>query len=51
MLEFLGHSQAAARIDRAVDANLADGKVATPDLGGSSTTKEVTDDVIKRMRE
>lgn len=49
MLEFLGYTQPAARIYKAVDANLAEGKIVTPDLGGKSTTQEVINDVIRRM--
>jgi homoisocitrate dehydrogenase len=49
MLEFLGYAQPASRIHNAVDANLSEGKIATPDLGGSSSTKEVVNDIIKRL--
>jgi homoisocitrate dehydrogenase len=49
MLEFMRESEAAAVIHRAVDASLAEGKVATPDLGGTNTTEEVVQDVLKRM--
>jgi len=46
MLEFLGEADAAARLDRAVRAVLADGRALTPDLGGSGTTRGVTDAVL-----
>ncbi|KAK9462749.1 uncharacterized protein V1516DRAFT_694794 [Lipomyces oligophaga] len=49
MLEFLGYPQPATRIYNAVDAQLAEKKIATPDLGGTSTTTEVTDDIISRF--
>lgn len=49
MLEFLGFPNAAARIYAAVDANLAADSIKTPDLGGSSSTEEVLQDVIKRL--
>lgn len=49
MLEFLGHTKPAARIHAAVDQNLAEGKVTTPDLGGSNSTEEVVDDIIRRL--
>ena len=49
MLEFLGHVKPAARIHAAVDANLAEGKVVTPDLGGSSTTNDVVEDIVNRL--
>ncbi len=44
MLDHLGLD--GARIERAVAAVLAGGKVRTPDLGGASSTREVTDAVI-----
>lgn len=46
MLEHLGETAAAADIERAVAGVLAEGRVRTPDLGGSSTTSEVTDAVV-----
>ena len=42
MLEHLGHTEAGAQIVRAIEQVLAAGKVRTPDLGGTSTTKEMT---------
>ena len=42
MLEHLGHAEAGAQIVRAIEQVLAAGKVRTPDLGGTSTTKEMT---------
>lgn len=49
MLEFLEQEEAAARIYQAVDANLMDGKLLSPDMGGSAKTEEVLEDVIKRL--
>lgn len=49
MLEFLGAEPAAAKIYAAVDANLDEGKLLSPDLGGKATTQEVLDDVLKRL--
>lgn len=49
MLEFMGHSEPAAKIYEAVDANLAEDKIKTPDLGGTSTTQQVIDDIISRF--
>lgn len=49
MLEFMGYPEAAATIYQAVDANLAEDKIKTPDLGGNSTTQEVIDDIIRRF--
>lgn len=49
MLEFQGEERAAARIYEAVDANLEEGKLLTPDMGGKATTEEVIEDVCKRL--
>jgi homoisocitrate dehydrogenase len=49
MLEFQGEEQAAARIYAAVDANLEEGRLLSPDLGGSAKTEEVLMDIIKRL--
>lgn len=49
MLEFMDLPEAAEVIYKAVDANLAEGRLVTPDLGGTATTEQVTDDVIKRL--
>lgn len=49
MLEFMGYSEPAAKIYAAVDANLMEDAIKTPDLGGKSTTQEVIDDIIKRF--
>jgi tartrate dehydrogenase/decarboxylase/D-malate dehydrogenase len=50
MLEFLGQAGASAALDTAVRAVLAEGKTLTPDLGGSATTRAVTDAVIARLQ-
>jgi tartrate dehydrogenase/decarboxylase/D-malate dehydrogenase len=49
MLDFLGETAAAAAVDRAIRAVLAEGLVLTPDLGGSGTTRTVTDAVASRV--
>ncbi|KAE9964240.1 homoisocitrate dehydrogenase [Venturia inaequalis] len=49
MLEFQGEEQAAAKIYAAVDANLEEGRLLSPDLGGSAKTEEVVMDIIKRL--
>ena len=49
MLEFLGQEDAAKNIYDAVDANLVEGRLLSPDLGGSATTDEITQDVIRRL--
>ncbi|ODV58445.1 homoisocitrate dehydrogenase [Ascoidea rubescens DSM 1968] len=49
MLEFLGYDKAAAKIYEAVDANLIENKIISPDLGGTSKTTEVIEDILKRI--
>ncbi len=49
MLDHLGMSDAAREIDAAVAAVLAEEKVRTPDLGGKSSTEEVTDAVLGKL--
>ncbi len=50
MAEHLGMPDAAREIDGAVAKVLAEGSIRTPDLGGASTTAQVTDAVIAAMR-
>jgi homoisocitrate dehydrogenase len=49
MLEFQGQEEAAARIYEAVDANLEEGRLLSPDMGGKATTNEIIDDICKRL--
>jgi len=49
MLEFLEQEEAAAKIYTAVDANLAEGKLLSPDMGGKAKTEEVLEDIIRRL--
>jgi homoisocitrate dehydrogenase len=49
MLEFLNEEAAAAKIYAAVDGNLEDGKLLSPDLGGKATTEEVVQDILSRL--
>lgn len=41
MLEHLGHPEAAASIVRAIERVLKEGRVRTPDMGGTATTEEL----------
>ena len=45
MLDFLGHPDWAARLLTAIETVLTDGRVLTPDLGGTATTAGVGDAV------
>ncbi|KXH69140.1 homoisocitrate dehydrogenase [Colletotrichum salicis] len=49
MLEFLNEETAAAKIYAAVDANLEEGKLLSPDLGGTAKTTEVIEDILRRL--
>jgi tartrate dehydrogenase/decarboxylase/D-malate dehydrogenase len=49
MLEHLGEKQAADRLMRAIETAVADG-ILTPDVGGSSTTDQVTEAVIEAIK-
>ena len=49
LLEHLGYASEADRIYSAVDAVLIEGKLMTPDLGGSATTRQVTQAIIDRL--
>lgn len=49
MLEHLQMTAAAQELEAAVAAVLAEGKVRTPDLGGSNRTEEVTNAVLAKL--
>ncbi len=50
MCEFLGEVDCAERVRAAVRAHLAEGKVLTPDRGGSDSTSAVGGDIVKKIR-
>jgi isocitrate dehydrogenase (NAD+) len=50
MLRHLGQTKAAGRIEKAVHGMLGRGKVRTRDLGGTATTSQVTDRLIRLLR-
>jgi homoisocitrate dehydrogenase len=49
MLEFLNEETAAAKMYAAIDANLEEGRLLSPDLGGTAKTTEVVDDILRRL--
>ena len=49
MLDYLNFYDEANRIRNAVYKTLKEGKVLTRDLGGSATTKEIADEIIKNL--
>ncbi len=50
MLDYLGEERWAERVENAIVSVLKDGKVLTPDLGGSSSTKQVTDAIVRVLK-
>jgi len=50
MLDYLGEKEAAAKIENAVMKVLSEGKVRTKDLGGSSTTSEMSDAIASKVK-
>jgi isopropylmalate/isohomocitrate dehydrogenase-like protein len=50
MLDYLGEREAAAKIEKAVMTVLREGKVRTADLGGSSTTSEMSDAIAAKIK-
>lgn len=49
LLQHLGLREAGETVFRAVEAVLAEGKTRTPDLGGSSSTRQVGDAVVRQV--
>ena len=49
MLDHLGHPEAGQEVLQSLFGVLAGSDVRTPDLGGSATTKEFTDEIIARV--
>ena len=50
MLEHLEMQEAARDVESAVSSVLAEGRIRTPDLGGKSSTEEVTHAVLEKLR-
>jgi 3-isopropylmalate dehydrogenase len=50
MLDWLGEAEKAARLERAVAAVIREGKARTYDMGGTSTTLEVAEAVVRALR-
>lgn len=51
LLEHLGEKKAAENVIESIENNLREGKIKTYDLGGSSTTSEVGDEIARIVRE
>ncbi|MBQ8359034.1 MAG: tartrate dehydrogenase [Oscillospiraceae bacterium] len=50
MLEFFGHQKWADRLIAIIEEMLCEKKVLTPDLGGTATTCQVGDEVIRKLK-
>jgi len=50
MLDHLGEIKVAQAIEDAVEKVLSEGKVRSHDLGGDSSTEEVGDEVVKKLK-
>src|SRR3990170_3253680 len=50
MLDYLNEKEAAAKIEKAVMTVLKEGKIRTADLGGSSTTTEMSNAIASKIR-
>ncbi len=50
MLDYLGEKDASTKIEKAVMQVLKEGKVRTKDLGGSSTTNEMSDAIASKVK-
>ena len=51
MLDCLGEAKVAQAIEDVVEQVLSEGKVRSRDLGGNSSTEEVGDEIIKKLKE
>ena len=47
MLDFFGHEDWGKKLINCIEKVLTDKKVLTPDIGGTATTKEVGDEIIR----
>jgi isopropylmalate/isohomocitrate dehydrogenase-like protein len=50
MLDYLGETEAAKKIEAAVIAVLVEGKVRTADLGGKATTSDMADAIVEKLK-
>jgi len=49
MLEWMGYSEAASKLEYAVNKALVDGKKLTPDMGGNAKTEDVATEIINNF--
>jgi 3-isopropylmalate dehydrogenase len=51
MLDWLGETEKATRLENAIAAVIAEGRVRTYDMGGKRTTMEMAEAVVEKMRD
>ena len=51
MLDFLGYPQWGKKLIDIIEDMLVEKKVLTPDLGGTATTSQVGDEVLRKLEE
>ena len=51
MLDFFGHADWGKRLIDCIEEVLVEGKVLTPDMGGTAATKAVADEIIRKMQQ
>jgi len=49
MLDYMGETQKAQKLEKAIAAVIAEGKKVTYDLGGTATTSQMGEEIIKQM--
>ena len=49
LLEFFGHKEAADKLIAIIEEILVEKAVVTPDLGGTATTSQVGDEVVRKI--
>ena len=49
MLDYLGEWEISNNIKHAVEKIISEGKIRTPDLGGKSSTMDVTKAIVKEL--
>ena len=49
LLEFFGHKQLSDRLIGIIEELLVEGTILTPDLGGTATTSQVGDEVVRKL--
>ena len=50
MLDFFGHEDWGKKLIDIIEEMLIENKVLTPDLGGNATTKQVGDEVVRKIQ-